>query len=79
MFSCDVMSSFMETSVIPIAIVTVISKLLELCLSKILNKYVCTSENYLALKTNLLLIYAYIYTVKSVIKYYKYFSSPIFT
>ena len=45
----------------PIAIVTVISKLFELCLSKILDKYVCSSENHLAVKTNILLMYAYMY------------------
>ena len=88
-------SSFMKTSIIPIlknrngdtsdknnyrpiAIVAAMSKLFELCLSKILDEYLCTSENQFGFKkkhaTDLC-----IYTVKSVIKYYNYFSSPVFT
>ena len=87
--------SFMKTSIIPIlknrngdtsdknnyrpiAIVTAMSKLFELCLSKILDEYLCTNDNQFGFKkkhaTDL-----YIYTVKSVIKYYNYFSSPVFT
>ena len=86
-------SSFMKTSIIPIlknrngdtsdknnyrpiAIVTAMSKLFELCLSKILDEYLCTSENQFGFKkkhaTDLC-----IYTVKSVIKYYNYYSSPV--
>ena len=43
-----------------IAIVTAMSKLFELCLSKILDEYVCTILKIsLALKRNKLLIYAY--------------------
>ena len=34
----------------PISIVTVMSKLFELCLSKILDEYVCTSENHIGFK-----------------------------
>ena len=62
----------------PIAIVTAMSKLFELCLSKILDEYLCTSENQFGFKkkhaTDLC-----IYTVKSVIKYNNYFNSPVFT
>ena len=54
------------------------SKLFELCLFKILDEYLCTSENQFGFKkkhaTDLC-----IYTVKSIIKYYNYFSSPVFT
>ena len=64
----------------PIAIVNAMSKLFELCLTKILDEYLCTSENqtvWLFMKkhtTNLCM-----HTVKSVIKYYNYFSSLVFT
>ena len=60
----------------PIAIVTAMSKLFDLCLSRILNEYLCTSKNHFGFKrkhaTDLC-----IYTVKSIIKYYNYFSSPV--
>ena len=62
----------------PIAIVTAMSKPFELCLSRTLDEYLCTSENQFGFKrkhaTDLC-----IYTVKSVIKYYNYFRSPVFT
>ena len=62
----------------PIAIVTAISKLIELCLSKLLDTFLVTSDNQFGFKrkhaTDLC-----IYTVKSVIKYYNYFSSPVYT
>ena len=63
----------------PFAIVTTMSKLFELCLSRVLDEYCCTSENQFGFNrkhaTDLC-----IYTVKSVIKYYmyNYFSSPVF-
>ena len=34
----------------PIAIVTAMSKLFELCLSRILDEYLCTSENQFSFK-----------------------------
>ena len=53
----------------PIAIVTAMSKLFELCLSKLLDTFLVTSDNQFDFKrkhpTDLC-----IYTVKSVIKYY---------
>ena len=64
----------------PTAIVTDMSKLFDLCLSKILVEYLCTctSENQFGFKkkhaTDLC-----IYTVKSVIRCYNYFSSHVFT
>ena len=62
----------------PTAIVTAMSKLFELCLSRILDEYLCTNENQFGFKrkhaTDLC-----IYTVKLVIKHYNYFSSPVFT
>ena len=62
----------------PIDIVTAMSKLFELCLSKILDGYLCTSENQVGFKkkhaTDLC-----IYTVKSVIKDHNHFSSAVFT
>ena len=88
-------TAFMKTSIIPIlknrngdssdknnyrpiAIVTAISKLFELCLSKLLDTFLVTSDNQFGFKrkhaTDLC-----IYTVKSVIKYYNYFSSPVYT
>ena len=55
----------------PIAIVTVMSKLCIVCFCRILDQYLCTSENQCGFKrkhaTELC-----IYTVQSVIKYYKY-------
>ena len=85
-------SNFMKTSILKnrnddtsdknnywrITIVTAMSKLFELCLSRILDEYLWTSENQFGFKrihaTDLC-----IYTVKSVIKCYSYFSSPVFT
>ena len=88
-------TAFMKTSIIPIlknrngdssdknnyrpiAIVTAMSKLCELCLSKLLDTFLVTSDNQFGFKrkhgTDLC-----IYTVKSVIKYYNYFSSPVYT
>ena len=88
-------TAFMKTSIIPIlknrngdssdknnyrpiAIVTAMSKLFELCLSKLLDTFLVTSDNQFVFKrkhaTDLC-----IYTVKSVTKYYNYFSSPVYT
>ena len=88
-------TAFMKTSIIPIlknrngdssdknnnrpiAIVTAMSKLFELCLSKLLDTFLVTSDNQFGFKrkhaTDLC-----IYTVKSVIKYYNYFGSPVYT
>ena len=54
------------------------SKLFELCLFRILDEDLCTSENQFGLKRKHA-TYLCMYTVKSVIKYYNYFSSPVFT
>ena len=60
----------------PIVIVTAMSKLFELCLSKLLDTLPVTSDNQFGFKlkhaTDLC-----IYTVKSVTKCYDYFSSPV--
>ena len=59
-----------------IAIFTAMSKLFELCLSKLLDTFLVTSDNEFGFNrkhaTDLC-----IYTVKSVIKYYNYFSSHV--
>ena len=63
-----------------IAIVSAMSKLFELCLSKILDGYLCTSENQFGFKekhaTDLCICTC---TVKSVIKYHNHFISAVFT
>ena len=62
----------------PIAIVTAMSKLFELCLSRIMGAYLFTSGNQFGFKrkysTDLC-----IYTVKSIIRYYNYYSSLVYT
>ena len=62
----------------PIAIVTAMSKIFELCLSRIMDVYLFTSDNQFGFKqkhsTDLC-----IYTVKSIIQYYNYYSSPVYT
>ena len=90
-----IQSDFMNTSIIPIlknrngdtsdknnyrhiAIVTAMSKHSELCLSRILDEYFCSGEDQFGFKRKLATDLC-IYTVKSVIKYYNYFSSPLFT
>ena len=62
----------------PIVIVIAMSKLFKLCLSNILDEYLCTSENQFDFKKKHAIDFC-IYTVKYVIKYYKYFSSTVFT
>ena len=62
----------------PIVIVTAMSKLFELCLSRVLYEYLCTSENKFGFKRKHATD-SCIYTDKSVIKYYNYFSSLVFT
>ena len=88
-------TAFMKTSIIPIlknrngdssdknnyrpiAIVTAISKLFELCLSKLLDTFLVTSDNQFGFKSKHATDLC-IYTVKSEIKYYNYFSSPVYT
>ena len=88
-------SDFMKTSVIhilktrngdtsdknnyrPIAILIAMSKLFDMCLSRILDEYLCTGENQFGFKKKHATDVC-IYTVKSVIKYCNYFSSPVFT
>ena len=61
----------------PIATVTAMSKLFELCLSKILDGYLYTSENQFGFNKNHATDLC-TYTVKSAIKYYNYFNSPVF-
>ena len=62
----------------PIAIVTAMSKVFELCLSRIMDVYLFTSDNQFGFKqkhsTDLC-----IYTVKSIIQYYNYYNSPVYT
>ena len=64
----------------PIAIVTAMSKVFELCLSRIMDVYLFTSDNQFGFKqkhsTDLCI---YIYTVKSIIQYYNYYNSPVYT
>ena len=58
-----------------IAIVSAMSKLLELCLSKLLDEHLCTSENQFGFKKKKHATDLCIDTVKSVIKYYNYFNN----
>ena len=62
----------------PIAIVTAMSKIFQLCLSTIMDAYLFTCDNLFGFKlkhfTDLC-----IYTVKSIIRYYNYYSSPVYT
>ena len=62
----------------PIAIVTAMSKILELCIMKLIESHLVTSDNQFGFKrqhgTDLC-----IFTVKSVIKYYNLCNSPVFT
>ena len=62
----------------PIAIVTAMSKILELCIMKLIETHLVTSDNQFGFKrqhgTDLC-----IFTVKSVIKYYNLCNSPVFT
>ena len=62
----------------PIAIVTAMSKIFELCLDTIMDAHLVTSDNQFGFKqkhsTDLC-----IYTVKSIIQYYNYYNSPVYT
>ena len=62
----------------PIVIVTAMSKIFELCLTKMLDTYLWTSDNQFGFKkkhaTDLCT-----YKVKSVVEYYNYFRSPVYT
>ena len=62
----------------PIAIVTAMSKILELCIMKLIERHLLTSDNQFGFKrqhgTDLC-----IFTLKSVIKYYNLCNSPVFT
>ena len=62
----------------PIAIVTAMSKILELCIMKLIETHLVTRDNQFGFKrqhgTDLC-----IFTVKSVIKYYNLCNSPVFT
>ena len=86
-------NAFMKTSIIPILKnkngdtsaknnytdpLTAMSKIFELCLSRIMDAYLFTSDNQFGFKrkhsTDLC-----IYTVKSIIRYYNYYNSPVYT
>ena len=62
----------------PIAIVTTMSIIFELCLATIMDTHLVTSDNQFGFKqkhsTDLC-----IYRVKSVIQYYNYYNSPVYT
>ena len=62
----------------PIAIVTAMSKIFELCLATVMDAHLVTSDNQFGFKqkhsTDLC-----IYTVKSIIQYYNYYNSPVYT
>ena len=62
----------------PIAIVTAMSKIFELCLATVMDAHLVTSDNQFGFKqkhsTGLC-----IYTVKSIIQYYNYYNSPVYT
>ena len=45
-----------------------IFKILELCLSTLMNGYLLTSDNQYGIKQNIPLNYAYIFTVKLIIQ-----------
>ena len=62
----------------PIAIVTAMSKIFELCLATVMDAHLVTSDNQFGFKqkhsTDLC-----IYTVKSSVQYYNYYNSPVYT
>ena len=62
----------------PIAIVTAISKMFELCLMKLMESYLVTRDNQFGFKkkhsTDLC-----IFSVKSVIKYYNLYKNPVYS
>ena len=60
----------------PIALVTGMSKMFELCLSEKLNDYLTTSDNQFGFKAKHSTDMC-IYAVKSVVKYYNHFHSPV--
>ena len=62
----------------PNALVTAMSKIFELCLSEKLNDYLTTSDNQFGFKAKHLTDMC-IYAVKSVVKYYNHFVSPVYT
>ena len=85
---------FLRTSIIPIlknengdtsaksnyrqiAIVTPMSKIFELCLSRIMDVYLFTSDNQFGFKQKHSTVLS-IYTMKSIIQYYNYHSSPVY-
>ena len=62
----------------PIAIVTAMSKILELCIMKLIETHLLTSENQFGFKRQHGADLC-IFTVKSVIKYYNLYNSTVFT
>ena len=61
-----------------IALVTAMSEIFEQCLSEKLNDYLTTSDNQFGLKAKHSTGMC-IYSVKSVVKYYNHFHSPVYT
>ena len=61
-----------------IALVTAMSKIFELCLSEKLNDYLTTSDNQFGFKAKHSADMC-IYAVKSVVKYYNHYESPMYT
>ena len=62
----------------PNALVTAMSKIFELCLSEKLKDYLTTSDNQFGFKAKHSTDMC-IYAVKSVVKYYNHFVSPVYT
>ena len=62
----------------PIALATAMSKIFELCLSEKLNDYLTTSDTQFGFKAQHSTDMC-IYAVKSVVKYYNHFHSPVYT
>ena len=62
----------------PIALVTAMSKVFELCLSKIIDVYLFTNDNQFGFKQKHSTDVC-INTVKSIIQYYNYYNSPVYT
>ena len=58
--------------------VTAMSKIFELCLATIMDAHLVTSDNQFDFKQKHS-TYLCIYTVKSIIQYYNYYNSPVYT
>ena len=62
----------------PIAIVTAMSKIFELCLATIMDAHLVTSDNQLGYKKAFYGL-MFIRLIKSIIQYYNYYNSPVYT